>query len=98
MPFLSRLLAPGRFRRTIVLLAATIVPVTGRAQDYRFTLRDALGLAATGAVPNRAARAASDAAAAARMGAWRTIFPTLRVDAGFVRTNDPTAAFGTSNP
>lgn len=85
------------FRRTALLIAAAaIVPLTGRAQDHRVTLRDALGHAATGAVTNRVARAASDAASASRIGAWRTILPTLRVDAGFVRTNDPTGAFGTS--
>lgn len=88
--------ASSRFRGIVVLVAAAFAPVTGRAQDARFTLRDALGHAADGAVSNRAARAASDAAAAGRMSAWRTILPTLRVDAGFVRTNDPTAAFGTS--
>jgi outer membrane protein TolC len=84
-------------RRVAVLAAIAIVaPITGRAQPSPFTLRDALDRAAAGAVPNRAARAASDAASAARIGAWRTILPTLRVDAGFVRTSDPVGAFGTA--
>ena len=86
-----------RFRRAAGLLAAAaIVPISGGAQDPHFTLRDALRRAATDAVPNRAARAASDVASAGRMVAWRSILPTLRIDAGFVRTNDPTGAFGTS--
>ena len=42
----------------------------------RGALRDALARAATGAVPNRAARAASDAASAARIAAWSRI-PTV---------------------
>jgi len=87
----------GPFRRVVVLAAiAALTPMTGRAQPAAFTLRDALAHAAGGAVPNRAARASSDAASAARIGAWRTILPTLRVDAGFVRTSDPVAAFGTA--
>ena len=88
---------PGPFRRVVVLAAiAVATPITGRAQSSPFTLRDALARAATGAVPNRAARAASDATSAARIGAWRTILPALRIDAGFVRTSDPVGAFGTS--
>jgi outer membrane protein TolC len=80
----------------VLAAIAVLAPMTGRAQPSAFTLRDALAHAAGGAVPNRAARAASDAASAARIGAWRTILPTLRVDAGFVRTSDPVGAFGTA--
>ena len=89
---------PGGGLRLATLLAALAIatPVASRAQSPTFTLRDALARAAAGAVPNRVARAERDAASAARIGAWRTILPTLRVDAGFVRTSDPVGAFGTS--
>lgn len=86
-----------RLRRAALLVALVAgAPASTLAQPSRFTLRDALDRAAAGAVKNRAARAASDAASAGRMTAWRTILPTLRVDAGFARTTDPVAAFGTS--
>ena len=81
-------------RRILLVGVAGLLPATTRAQDASLTLRDALERAATGAVQNRAARAASDVASAGRMAAWRSILPTVRVDAGFVRTTDPVGAFG----
>src|SRR5687767_14012679 len=87
----------ARVRRAALLLAlALVMPTSGRAQAPPFTLRDALARAEAAAVPNRVAAAARDAATAARICAWLSILPTLRVDAGFVRTSDPVGAFGTS--
>ena len=97
MNSISLLRPAGFFRRIVVMVVgAALVPGTGRTQAPDFTLRDALRHAATDAVPNRVARAASDAASADRLSAWRSILPSLRVDAGFARTNDPTGAFGTA--
>ncbi len=48
------------------------------------------------AVANREARATSDAASAQRLAAWRSILPSLRAEAGVVRTTDPVGAFGTT--
>src|SRR5688572_13036214 len=95
MNALSLTPAALHLRRTLLLVGvAGLLPATTRAQDASLTLRDALERAATGAVQNRAARAASDAVSAGRMAAWRSILPTVRVDAGFVRTTDPVGAFG----
>jgi outer membrane protein TolC len=87
---------PDRLQRTALVVIASLAPAIAHAQGPHVTLGDALERATVSAVPNRVARAASDAANAGRMSAWRTILPTLRVDAGFVRTTDPVGAFGTS--
>jgi hypothetical protein len=89
--------APRNARRIRgFLLGAFLVPAAARAQGTEFTLRDALDRAATAAVANRTARAARDESAAAQLGAWRAILPTIRVDAGVLRTTDPVGAFGTT--
>lgn len=91
-------LRPPRKARRIrgFLLGALLVPAAAHAQGTGFTLRDALDRAATAAVANRTARAARDESAAGRLGAWRAILPTIRVDAGVLRTTDPVGAFGTT--
>jgi outer membrane protein TolC len=86
----------ARRRAAVLVAAALLLPVAGRAQGPVLTLRDALDRAAHAAVANRAARAARDVAAAGQLGAWRAVLPTVRVDAGLVRTTDPVGAFGTT--
>lgn len=88
--------AARRHRLALVATVVGLVPAATNAQQAPFTLRDALDRAATRALPNRAARATRDGAAAGRLAAWRSILPSLRADAGFVRTTDPVGAFGTS--
>jgi len=98
-PMLSQLPSQGpRIGRRIhgLLLGAFLLPAAGRAQGADFTLRVALDRAEKAAVVNRTARAARDESAAGRLGAWRAILPTIRVDAGVLRTTDPVGAFGTT--
>jgi len=60
------------------------------------TLRDALARADAGAFPNRASRGAAAARRGQVTAALRGILPALRVEGGFVRTDDPIGAFGAS--
>lgn len=88
---------PGRgIGHCLAVVAALLFPAAGRAQHPVVTLRDALDRAANAATANRTARAARDAAAAGQLGAWRAVLPTVRIDAGLVRTTDPVGAFGTT--
>lgn len=59
------------------------------------TLRDAVARADARAYANRIATASADAQSAQALAPYRGILPTLRAEAGFVRTTDPIAAFGT---
>ena len=85
-------------RTTARAVAAALIalPAAADAQEPPLTLRRALEHAGTGAVANRAARAALDEADAGRLATWRAILPSFRVDAGFARTTDPVGAFGTT--
>jgi outer membrane protein TolC len=60
------------------------------------TLRDALARADADAFQNRATRAGTAAQRGQATGALRGILPALRLEGGFVRTDDPIGAFGTS--
>lgn len=62
----------------------------------QLTLRDALREADHGAYANRAASGTADAARAQRLASLRGILPSVRLEAGYVRTNDPIGAFGTA--
>lgn len=95
-------MTPARFHsmarwRPIRLAAALalMVPGTARAQAT-ITLADALDAAETAAFANRAARAATDATSARALAARRGILPSVRLEAGFLRTTDPVGAFGTT--
>jgi outer membrane protein TolC len=83
-------------RTAAVAGLAVLLPTAGRAQSPVLTLRDALDRATASAVANRTARAAQDEARAGHLGTWRAILPTLRIDAGMMRTTDPVGAFGTT--
>lgn len=81
-----------RYLHTLVGLALIAVPVRAQAP---LTLHDALALADRRAYSNRIAEAAADTRRAEALQTYRGILPALRVEAGYVRTTDPIAAFGT---
>ena len=72
------------------LVAALAAPAHGQLQ-----LADALRHADSAAVPNRAAAARRAESAALALTPLHGILPSVRAEAGVVRTNDPVGAFGT---
>jgi outer membrane protein TolC len=82
-----------RLLAIITTLAAQALPGPLGAQ---LTLRDALARADAQAYANRIAGAAADAQAGQALAPYRGILPSVRVEAGFVRTTDPIGAFGTT--
>jgi len=80
-------------RISLALSLLLIALVAGRA-DAQLTLRDALARADTNGYANRAAAAVADARAAQALQPYRGILPAIRVEAGYLRTTDPIAAFG----
>jgi outer membrane protein TolC len=77
----------------LLALALAGVPLTG-LQAQRLTVTDALRRAEASGYGNRAARAQATAARATALGALQGTLPTLRAEAGWVRTTDPQGAFG----
>lgn len=73
-------------------LALLLIPVPGAAQ---LTLRDALVRADGRAYANRIADAAAAAQAAQALQPYRGILPSVRIEAGFIRSNHPIAVTGT---
>ena len=61
----------------------------------QLTLRDALTRAESQAYANRIATASADAQSAQALQSFRGILPSVRVEAGFVRSNHPIAVTGT---
>ncbi|HSJ65234.1 MAG TPA: TolC family protein [Gemmatimonadaceae bacterium] len=76
----------------IAAAAAVVAPALG-AQP---SLADALAEADRGAYGNRIAAASTRAADAAALAPLRGILPTVRVEAGYIRTTDPIGAFGST--
>lgn len=82
-------------RRYIPLLAAALAAPPGLAgQGPALTLRHALGRADSAAYGNRAAEGEAAAAAARADGTLQGLLPTLRVEGGWMRTDEPLGAFG----
>ncbi len=79
-------------RTLLILTLAAVVP---RAAVAQLTLRDAFAKADSSAFANRIAGANADAQRAQALQPYRGILPGVRVEAGYVRTTDPIAAFGT---
>lgn len=77
-------------------LAVLLLVSTTAAQAQTFSLADALRRADQHAYANRIGLAEADAAAAQSTAALRGILPTVRLEAGFAKTNDPIGAFGTT--
>ena len=81
------------YRRRLLLLAVGMVAPAGLA-GQQLTLAHALARAEATGYANRAARAQASAEHARTLGALEGMFPTLRVEGGWVRTTDPLGAFG----
>lgn len=79
----------------ITLLAATLLAAT-RIQAQQLSLGDALHRGDRTAYANVAARGVQQAQRAEGTRALRGILPTVRMDAGYVRSTDPVAVFGTT--
>lgn len=87
----------SRTRFPLAALALVATPVVALTQTPRaLSLADALARADRAAFANRVAQGQADAAAAQPMAALRGVLPSLRFDGGFVRTDDPIGAFGTT--
>jgi outer membrane protein TolC len=81
------------------VVATLVIAMAGRegsAQDPRLTLAEAFRRAEANSFTNRGARAVADAQGANAVSALRGILPTVRTEAGRVRTTDPIGAFGTN--
>lgn len=82
-----------------LFIATVVLVLAGRetsAQGSRLTLADALRRADAASFANRGARALADAQGANTVAALRGVLPTVRTEAGWVRTTDPIGAFGTN--
>jgi len=76
----------------LCLLAIGVVPA--RAQERPIRLEEAIAEARGGSSVAQAARARAEAARQGRRAAASFLFPTVGVEAGMVRSDDPVAAFG----
>ncbi|HEX4935052.1 MAG TPA: TolC family protein [Gemmatimonadaceae bacterium] len=81
-----------------LLGTATLVAGSAGAQDAtaRLTLGDALDRGDARAYANRAQGAMASAQRAQALAPLKGVLPSVRFDAGFVRTTDPIGAFGTT--
>ena len=86
------LVIPARFAALAVGLAVLLARPAAAQQ----TLADALRAADRGAFGNRIAAGAAHAASAQALAPLRGILPSVRVEAGYVRTTDPIGAFGST--
>ena len=69
---------------------------TATHAQAQISLRDAFAEAARSAYANRIAAGNAAAQRARTLAPLKGILPNVRVEAGFLRTNDPTAVFGTT--
>ena len=83
---------PARFAAVGVALAALVAHPAAAQRS----LADALRAADRGAYGNRMAAGAARAAAAQELASLRGVLPSVRVEAGYVRTTDPIGAFGST--
>jgi len=81
--------------RSTLVLAALAAGLASRGQAQQtLTLTEALDRADRLAYANRLAAASRRAQAGEGMAAWRGILPSVRVEAGWLRSTDPLNAFG----
>lgn len=78
-----------------VLIGLSGLPTLQSPLYAQLTLRGALARADRSAYANRIAAGSADAAAAQTIAPLAGILPSARLEAGFVRTTDPVAVFGT---
>lgn len=81
------------FRAYLVIAGALLPAAPASAQ---LSLRDALREADRGAYGNRIAAGNSAAARASTLAPLKGILPSLRIEAGYLRTTDPIGVFGSS--
>lgn len=88
--------ALSRHRFTLLVASAALLVVPGARVMAQLTLRDALAEAERAAFANRIAAGAARARQAQTLAPLKGIVPSLRIDAGYVRTTDPIGAFGST--
>lgn len=93
MPSLHR--AAASFAATSLVTAAAVA-AHAAAAGAQLTLRDAFHRADQAAYASRIAAAAAAARRAQSLAPLAGILPSMRVEAGYVRTTDPIGAFGAS--
>ncbi len=92
------------YRVALSIVLGTVTAASGPTRSLSaqsptapvLTLRDALERAEVDGYSNRIADGMADAERGKVTGALRGILPSLRMEGGFVRTNDPIGAFGTT--
>ena len=84
---------PDRSHRTLAI-ATLILLVTPAVLTAQITLADAIRRADTGSPAIRVANGTAALADAQRLAPLRGVLPSVRIDAGYLRTTDPIAAFG----
>jgi outer membrane protein TolC len=77
-------------------LVAVVAMLGAAPAAAQLSLRDALREADRGAYGNRAAAGTSAAASAAALAPLKGILPSIRIEAGYLRTTDPIGVFGSS--
>jgi outer membrane protein TolC len=77
-------------------VGAMVIGALAASAQQPLTLAEALRRADEAAYANRTADAHARAQSAQSLAALRGILPTARLEAGWVRTSDPTGAFGTT--
>ena len=81
-----------RCRQLLIAVAAALTTATGASAQL--PLRDAIRLADEAAFPNRIAAGNTSAQRGEALAPLRGLLPSLRFDAGYVRTTDPISTFG----
>lgn len=83
-------------RFLLALVTVGFVQRTASRAGAQLTLRDAFAEAARAGYTNRVAAGNTGAQQAAALMPLKGILPNVRVEAGYLRTTDPTAVFGTT--
>jgi len=85
-----------RMRFLLALATIGVVQSSTPRAEAQLTLRDALAEAGHGGYSNRIAAGNAAAQNARTLVPWKGILPNVRIEAGYLRTTDPIAAFGTT--
>jgi outer membrane protein TolC len=82
--------------RLLVAVTIPAIALAARSAGAQLTLADAFHRADRAAYPNRIAAGNAGAQRAQALAPLRGIIPTVRLDAGYVRTTDPIGVFGST--
>lgn len=85
-----------RMNRAIVVVSAGLLASTLRSAGAQLTLADAIRSADRSAYGNRVAAGRATAAAAQTLAPLKGILPSVRFEAGYIRTTDPIGVFGST--